>query len=283
MSQFVDLARSLLTLEINTVLKSGMSAEKMPLAGDALIDIAQDYYVFLCGQIDAFGNRETKTLDPWAAALSESFDWGRAPFTAPEGAAKPERYIPAFIGRDLPGNDRNRGTTVEVFDSLREVASWLREMQDRIRDVAGNPGAGPEVIAAAGRIDRDATPVLMRIQRNSDQINDILRRRGLDTVSYLRGMDEDTRRIPDLKTADIVVIRKAWDVGTEVVIMQSTIQIDGDVVTRVLKGRDTATNSTMIGVHRDAVDVSFRYWSFMVEALGRFAGKAVNTLVGDTG
>ena len=114
-------------------------------------------------------------------------------------------------------------------------------------------------------------------------INDILRRRGVDTVSYRRGMDEDTRRIPDLKTADIVIIRKAWDVGTEVVIMQSTIQIDGDVVTRVLKGRDTAANSTMIGVHRDAVDVSFRYWSFMVEALGRFAGKAVNTLVGDTG
>ncbi|WP_448208078.1 hypothetical protein [Azospirillum sp. sgz302134] len=283
MSQFADLARSLLTLEINTVLKSGMSAEKMPLAGDALIDIAQEYYVFLCEQLDVFGNRQTQALDGWAARLSESFDWGLAPFAAPAGASKAERYAPDFTTRDLPGNDPARGTTFEVLKAIREVASWLREMQDRTQDAAGNPGAPPELVTAAGRIDRDAAPVMMRIQRNCDQIADILVRRGLDKVNYQRGMKDDVRRMAELKTADIVTLRKAWDVGTEVVVMQSTIQIDGDVVTRVLKGRDTATNGTMIGVHRDAVDVSFRYWSFMVEALGRFAGKAVNSLVGDTG
>lgn len=283
MSQFVDLARSLLTLEINTVLKSGMSAEKMPLAGDAIIDIAQDYYVFLCEQLGVFANRETRTLDGWAALLSESFDWGMAPFVAPAGATDGKRYLADFLLRDLPGNDPARGTTVQVFNSLREVASWLRQMQSITLGAAQEAGADPALVQAAAGIDRDAAPILMRIQRNSDQIIDILTRRGLTALTLQRGMAEDDRRMADLKTADIVTIRKAWDMGTETVVMQSTIQIDGDVVTRVLKGRDTAANSTMIGVHRDAVDVSFRYWSFMVEALGRFAGKAVNALVGDTG
>lgn len=283
MSQFVDLARNLLALEINTVLKAGISAEKMPLAGDALIDLAQEYYIFLCDQLDVFGSRETATLAPWAARMSETFHWGLAPFAPPADATRPDRYDPFFFSRDLPGNDPARGTTLKVFDDIREVASWLREMMDRTHDAARVPGASAEVVSAAAVVDRDALPILMRVQRNSDQINDVLRRRGLDTVSYLRGMDDEVRRMPALKTADVVTIRKAWDVGTELVVMQSTIQIDGDVVTRLLKGRDTAGSAVMIGVHKDAVDVSFRYWSFLIDALGRFAGKAVNSLVGDTG
>ncbi|MCW2238976.1 hypothetical protein [Azospirillum canadense] len=283
MSQFVDLARSLLTLEINTVLKSGMSAEKMPLVGDALIDIAQDYFVFLCEQSNVFGERRTGVLATWAAPLSEGFDWGRAPFAPSAGAKDGTRYLADFLLHDLPGNDPARGTTVQVFDNLREVASWLRQMQAVVLDAAQEPDAGPEVIHAASQIDRDSPPILTRIQRNSDQVMDIMKRRGLTALSLQRGMDEDARRMADLKTADIVIVRKAWDMGTETVVMQSTIQIDGDVVTRVLKGRDTASNGVIIGVHRDAVDTSFRYWSFMVDALGRFAGKAVNALVGDTG
>ncbi len=283
MSQFVDLARNLLALEINTVLKTGMSAEKMPLAGDALIDLAQEYHIFLCAHLDVFGSRETRMIDPWAARISESFHWGLAPFAPPAGTKWPDRYDPHFISRDLPGTDPARGSTLKVYDDLREVASWLREMIDRTLDAARTPGADPDVVSAAAMIDRDAHPILMRIRRNSDQINDILRRRGLDTINYLRGMDDEARRMPELQTPDIVIIRKAWDVGTELVVMQSTIQIDGDVITRLLKGRDTANGNVMIGVHKDAVDVSFRYWSFLIDALGRFAGKAVNALVRDTG
>ena len=283
MSQFVDLARNLLALEINTVLKTGMSAEKMPLAADALIDLAQEYYMFLCTHLDVFGCRETRMIDPWAARISESFHWGLAPFAPPAGTKWPDRYDPHFISRDLPGTDPARGSTLKVYDDLREVASWLREMIDRTLDAARTPGADPDVVSAAAMIDRDAHPILMRIRRNSDQINDILRRRGLDTINYLRGMDDEARRMPELQTPDIVIIRKAWDVGTELVVMQSTIQIDGDVITRLLKGRDTANGNVMIGVHKDAVDVSFRYWSFLIDTLGRFAGKAVNALVRDTG
>lgn len=283
MSQFVDLARSLLTLEINTVLKSGMSAEKMPLVGDALIDTAQDYFVFTCEQAGLFGNRRTGLLEDWAVPLSEGFDWGLAPFAPPSGAKDAARYQADFLLRGLPGRDPARGPTVRVFDSLREVASWLRQMRAVALDAAREPGADPALVRAAARIDGDAPSILSRIQRNSDQIIDILRRRGLADLSLLRGMDEDVRRMTDLKTADIVTVRKAWDMGTEIVVMQSTIQIDGDVVTRILKGRETAANGIIVGVHRDAVDTSFRYWSFMVDALGRFAGKAVNALVGDTG
>lgn len=283
MSQFVDLARNLLTLEVNTVLKSGMSAEKMPLAGDALIDIAQDYYLFLCEQVGVFGDRDKRRLYPWAVELSESFQWGLAPLAAEGAVEKPDRYSRAFLAQDLPGNDAARGTTVQTFAAIREVASWLRQMQDLTRGAALEPGADPAILSAAALIQPEDFPVLMRIQRNSDQINDILRRRGLDHITYLRHMDDEVRRMPDLKTADIVIVRKAWDMGTEVIVMQSTIQIDGDVVTRILRGRDTPSNDTLIGVHKNAVDVSFRYWSFMVDALGRFAGKAVNRLVGDTG
>lgn len=283
MSQFVDLARNLLSLEINTVVKSGMSAEKMPLLGDALIDTAQDYYLFLCQHMGLFGDRDSGALLPWAARLSESFDWGVAPFQAPAGTKTPKRYQPEFLSRDLPGNDPRRGTMVAVFNSLREVASWTREMLDRLQDQTLCPSAEPDLLFAAAKVGDDVLPVLMRIQRNSDQINDLLKRRGLESMPCQRGDDDEVRRMPALTSADIVIIRKAWDMGTEVIVMQSTIQIDGDVITRLQRGGDALTNGTLIGVHKEAVDVSFRYWSFLIDTLGRFAGTAVNRLVGDTG
>lgn len=280
MSQFVDLARGLLALEINTVVKSGMSAQKMPLPGDALIDIAQEYHVFLCERADPFGRRGG-ALAPWAAALSESFDWGLAPFAAPPGAAKPvERYRPSFAGDDLPGLDPKRGTTLRIFQELRSVASWIREMQDRTR-AASATGDGDG--AAAARIDPEDGPVLMRIQRNADQIIGILQRPELAGTCHVRTMSEDDKRMASLSSSDFVTIRKAWEVGTEVVVMQTSIQIDGDVVTRVQPDRVTATSDTLIGIHREAVGVSFRYWSFLIDTLGRFAGKTVGALVGGSG
>jgi hypothetical protein len=61
--------------------------------------------------------------------------------------------------------------------------------------------------------------------------------------------------------------------------MQTVIQIDGDVVNRIQPGRETGEHKPLHDLHKDAVDISFRYWRWLIEALGRFAGQAVSSLL----
>jgi hypothetical protein len=290
LADFAELARGLLTLEINTVQKDGMSAQKMPSPANALVEIAQDYHDFLRQRARDFGAIGDE-LPNWAARLSDSFDWGREPFPRqqdrairhPEGVPRPPGHNGEFL-KEPPGQ-----VSVETFDDIREIASWLREMYDRVWVVASGPSSQlrtkltDDVIKSvievadrwrAGEVERsraEVRAVLSRIQRNSDQLKPIVRDKFKPPVT--RASPEQ----PDAAT--LVLIRKAWDIGTEVVVMQTVIQIDGDVVNRIQPGRETGEYKPLHDLHKDAVDISFRYWRWLIEALGRFAGQAVSSLL----
>ena len=301
MADFAQLARGLLTLEINTVQKDGMSAQKMPTAANALIEVAQAYWMFLCGKAQDFGPIG-ESLEPWAAKLSRSFDWAREPF--PQDAGAGDRPVKEPQSEPVPPGHNGEflqspPDTVNVltFDHLREIAAWLSEMQVRTIEVARNPGGklGREVgltteerdtaQQTAGRFKSEERSVLHRIRRNADQFKCLLD--AIDpsvpegAAAYGSRTLTVTRSTPEERftSSHLVDIRKAWDIGTEIVLMQTVIQIDGDVVNRFQAGIDTSAKAPLHSLHVSAVDVSLRYWRWLVDAMSRLAGKAVSTLL----
>ena len=46
-----DLFQDLLNLEINTIVKPGMTARKMPPLGHAMLDVFSDYDFYVCGRV----------------------------------------------------------------------------------------------------------------------------------------------------------------------------------------------------------------------------------------
>jgi hypothetical protein len=273
LTDFFELAGNLLTLEIDTILKDNMSAQKMPTPANAIIDVVQDYYVFLCRLAAQFGPLGN-VLPPWADRISRSFDWGLQPF--PLSNTPGTRASEAADGQCLqtyPGTIALRG-----LHAAREVAVWLQEMRDRTGLVArgqpiGEAGALPaETIQAAAQLVRafraEDDAVLDRVQRNCDQLKDIVGTRTIarDTTLTLAG-------------DDVVLVRKVWELSTEVIVMQTVVQIDGDVVTRVQPGRESAQDAVLHAVHNDAVSTSFRHWSFLLRALGQLAGTTVRALL----
>jgi hypothetical protein len=282
---FSELAHNLLTLEINTVLKDGMSAQRMPSASDALIDTAQEYHIFLCQRARDIAIIGT-SLPPWARRLSDSFDWGVEPFAAPVRDAAPG----AAAGRPPKAFDEDylkrypSQVSETDLDKLREIAAWLREMRDRIRAAAaGHEDANgrrllhglelAEAERAAGRLNPEHDPVLFRIQRTCDQLKALQAKLG---GTATRGSKAESPA--GLPAEDFVLLRKAWDIGTEIIVMQTVVQIDGDVVSRILPGRESTAFAHLHALHSEAVSISFRHWRFLVATLGRMAGKAVDTL-----
>jgi hypothetical protein len=93
-----------------------------------------------------------------------------------------------------------------------DVASGDQTAFERLRDAA-------DAIMQAGPLaaDDERGPILARIKSNGAQI-----------ARLLAGAD------PKKPTQELtILVHKAWDVGTELVIMQTSLQVDGDVITRL--------------------------------------------------
>ena len=293
MPDFAELAEGLLTLEINTVMKDGMSAQKMPNAPNAVVEIVHVYWDFLCKRAVEFGESR-EPLPSWSDKISKSFDWGREPFPQvgpddrkvahPEGEPPPAGHTATFLTKEPPSR-----VDLTVLDHLREIAAWMAEMHQRIASLAKresrlfgtlmaelDDGELQEVRSVARRIAAEDRAIFHRIRRNCDQLKDILAQCKLDSVD----------RHTDPKafcTGTLVPIRKAWDIGTEVVLMQTSIQIDGDVWSRLQTGMDDPSKAHLHTLHANAVELSFKYWQWMVEALGRLAGAMSSGLLGRGG
>jgi len=70
---------------------------------------------------------------------------------------------------------------------------------------------------------------------------------------------------------DRAKVRKIWEVRTEMVLMQSMIQLEGDVVTRFSPLVSDQSNRQVIEIHQQAIKTSTRMWSVLIEAVASLA------------
>jgi hypothetical protein len=301
MVEFRDIARNLLSLEVNTVEKDGMSAQRMPTPTNAIIDVKVEYFRFLLGAAQVFGVPGNRPA-AWARALSDTFDYGIQPFDTqgqgrramkrPDGGDDPKRAMPGLLV------DERATLEPGELEAMRGVALWLAQM--RVRTLALEAGQvvepdrgllglpvrreGPcwsrgDITRAARALAEVDPGVLSRIKNNCDQLKGVavdVTGQGRVELGKAR-LDRNTGTV--FATNDLVLLRKTWDVGAERVLMQTVVQLDGDVVFRIQTGLDDARRLALQGAHQAAVDASFRQWSFLVDTLGRWIGSAAGALL----
>jgi hypothetical protein len=207
-SQLQLVARNLLALEVNTIIKEGMTATGMPATPHALIDIANEY------------DAKLKEL----GAAGEHADAGVASHA--------------------------------VFDALRARAARIGRAE---------PGARRR------NVDYTQSTLLMlsRIQGNSDQLKGLfasIEARGGGVAEYSR----EHAPAVNLTPAELMLVRKIWEIGTEEIAMQTVIQLDGDIVTRLQKAYARAKDAPLVAVHNSAVATSVGTWNKLVDTLGAF-------------
>lgn len=268
-----DLFQDLLSLEINTIVKPGMTARKMPPLGHAMLDVFSDYDFYVCGRVGHLNPVWEKFLrTPDADRLKSSLAKLRE-------STPPQKSWLLTEGGELidhidatPFYDEENQITAREFYLLRTRARTADEMV--------------RTLVEYGRLSDDGTRVLLkRIHRNSDEIRKILERREAggrtsdDSGMHVSRKQRRELAVPlpdgisretaggvdfDLTSEELLVIRKAWEVGTETILMQTVAQLDGDFVTRVQPGRIGQHDDGLHALHRLSTAGALQHWQFLI-------------------
>lgn len=238
--QFRELARDLVTLEINTIIKNNMTAERMPSVPNALLDIAREY-------LAAFVTMRVEVGGVFGHEPSDARPWHAAPIRRVPPDATDARFfvLPETVG----------------FGRLFECLRWAAKNTRHHSTADDRPIRGEELL------------LLGRIETNADTLRSLLDRyEGLrNTQVSLEDIRSDRARFfppYELTTRDFLIIRKVWEIGVERVVAQTSIQLDGDVVTRiaadVTADRDRADQ--ILKIHRQGIETGVGNWRAIMDA-----------------
>lgn len=179
------------------------------------------------------------------------------------------RHALNYIGRDFYIKLKAMGADVTELSSWNYPGSY--EAFAMIRKVADK-----EINERLKRPTTDEGNLYMyyRIRDMSDQIkaifNDIRRKSGdsaLDNKFTSREIEDIRRDKPlplDLSQDQVVQLRKIWEIGTEEIALQTVIQLDGDVITRVQPKYAIAQDHVLHEIHKQSVSISISFWKDLI-------------------
>lgn len=158
---------------------------------------------------------------------------------------------------ELRRRSENDGTNVASharFDALRTWAKALCPALERARAGHGDDAA------------LRATAMIHRIRDNSDQIKGVFEALRLTDLQISRHTAGDLE-LP-LREQDLSTVRKVWEIGTEEVVMQTVIHLDGDVMLRVRPDFAGVAGKPVLDLHHTSVQTSVGFWQAMVGVIG---------------
>lgn len=247
-------------LEINTIIKDEMIASKAPSSARLLLhDLAKKYHFEL-------------------VRLGEYY----------------KKYLPApeiKTNNLFRGNETKKGSGYESFKELRIQAANSYKL---IKDNWGTIGI------EADQIESDIK-MLLRIETISNDIMSILKITDTakittvkdeeiyhfddpETMRKFRTMDSQEAKKLDLELElnlrQLLVIKKANDIGIEKVVLQTIIGIDGDVTTRISKQFADNPITFINDIHNDAIRISVKFWENLVNIVVKLGENIIKSLLG---
>ena len=156
------------------------------------------------------------------------------------------------------GNEIRAYTPTQLKDGFDRLAHDLEFFTKRtdIREAESTPAVTqPEERPAAERIVEAIAGVTDRMEYRMQSTSIALAK-----IAGKRANAED------LDARDLAVLRKAWEIGIDEVVMQTTIALDGDVVTRVDSRFCDDASKPLYGLHDEGVSAAMRTWKDVVGA-----------------
>ena len=275
-SYIKNLAGDLLNLEINTIVKDNTTGSKMPSNKRmALLDIANRYRKVLTDYglvVMANGNEPSyregmrkPTLLHWEFGGEFSFVEIRNAATA--GLEFFERKAAAAQNEEEKNLLEKRIKMLTRIE--RQSANLIGMFKNRRKEygIEASASAGGDAAADLGMADEfDAYPS----QHNSFKWNNDL---SIADINQYGDMD----LMPD----QITLIRKIWEIGTQQVLMQTIVQLDGDVtcyVTNQFMELPDEVKKMAMKMHNDSIATSTSFWATLFQLVSNLAGKAFGQL-----
>jgi len=238
-------------LEINTIVKDEMCASKAPSSPRLILhELAENYDQKLI----SLGDKYKKYFE-----------------SHPDGTLNLFRGI-----REKEGS--GYGSFKELSERAKSAVKLLRDNK-------------PNICLAEDCIDSDAM-MLQRIETISNDIRRILTMKGVDpcridpdtinpgkkqtfnfddpdTIHEFRFMRAIEARDYELNLdlRQLMVIKKANDIGTERVVLQTIIGMDGDITTRISKIFADQPIPFINEMHKEAITISVKFWKTLIRVV----------------
>lgn len=239
-------------LEINTIEKPGLSAQKMPAPLLAIHNIVTIYERF-DARVSQLGSARA-TDEPSAA----DDDGQNAQSLRGRLRNLQER------ARVQSRNGRFDDPSVRfIYDRMYEGSLTLIGIMDRAQEEMDENRGDADDKSVEEAVARETK--IERKRREEDRTGPI------PTVLYNMSADalwrEDRGKVDQawqLSSADRAQIRKLWELGTERVLVQTVIQIEGDVTNRISPALAGGARPHVLDVHQKGVETSLKMWGNLV-------------------
>ncbi len=247
-----NLLNDLHKLEINTIEKAELSAEKMPAPLLAIRNVATEYQAYLCCYSTSEGPMEQ---------LLFIRDFARSRLEEPD----PLEQERVMLGRI----ERNAATLIGIL-------ARAQEQRDADRAARGGGTQDPYVRpdASHGLLNRrplkaeqedKQTAALDRQRRNAGITGPIPDELYYATSERLGKMDRNQINSAwQVSAADRAQIRKIWEIGAERVLIQTVIQVEGDVITRISPDIQSSDRQHLLPIHQDGVKTAMQTWAALI-------------------
>ncbi|SCX87695.1 hypothetical protein [Nitrosospira sp. Nsp13] len=288
--RFKDIVYDLFNIEVNTILKKSISGEKMPSPRHALIDIGQDYYEIL---------RETQSLIDVQGVPAIEFTDMRRQF----GLYTDQEIIDGISDKkevrltvELEVEDQLGGYA--AFDLMRMWADDFLKSPEKLRrlkdlESTRNLSVLPRIKNNSDMLKGMFSAMCLRDDILSSELTERLKatspgrltpntvvelsrtidpkRTSVLTNQFSRADIITNEKIDPLvlKDSEVLLVRKIWEIGTEVVAVQTTIQLDGDVIVR-LNPDCMDEHPKLIFFHNEGVAVALNYWKNLITIAKEF-------------
>lgn len=250
--QVKEMVRDLMNVEVNTIIKADMSGSKAPARYRHLLyAISGKYHAKLV----ELGCRGEKI---WTSAGLMSF------MELYERADTGIKKIERVLQKTQPAPDPERAL------QLREALMMLTRIQSQCSRVIGLFVENAHEIKKS-KVDLDTLraeieascqqPGIQNSDSDSLKWNNDISRMAMAQVEDLT-----------LTPPQVSMLRKMWEIGTERIILQTIVQVDGDITTRLSERFAREFNQTLFDVHNHSVKAAVGFWGGLITALGEMIG-----------
>ncbi len=251
-----SIALGLLTIEINTIRKSGMSAQKMPELPIALHSIVDCYADFLSS--GGYGVTQF-LLDLASQRIS--------------GATDVDQRLTAWKAEAAPLDAAKITNGAAMFEAMRwAAAAAIRDDNIVLLGPAPEKALHQEVRAIFVRIVSNCRQLVPLVQGLTAKYSASGKLFGGTLEETAQAVFSGARNYYD-ETDVVILIRKVWDIGTETVLAQTSVQVDGDMVTRISPDIEGAQKDFLLALHTNSVKTGLAQWQAMFDLVKSLIGE----------
>jgi hypothetical protein len=192
-----------------------------------------------------------------------------------------EKYKPLLQPESTSSVNIFRGEMVykgSGYDSFKELSDRADNALLMMKEYAGKNQPPDEDL-------NSDIMMIKRIHNISDDVRRILRMDGVDPCRNKKDLDFDNIDMVNkfrnmtshqaekfelnIDLRQLMVFKKANDIGTERIVLQTIIGMDGDVTTRITKSFADQPVPFIQQMHHDAIDISVDFWKLLINVVVR--------------